>query len=90
MILKYLLYLFIYVFGSIDYILSIIPGISSISTYPQLINSTLSSIFGFAHNLLPSTFSMLAWYINLWFGIWISFFILKTIKRFLPLIKPIH
>lgn len=90
MILKYLIYAFIYFLAGVDYSISLIPGMSTLSTYSTIINTSLNDLFGFFHSILPSAFSIIAFYVNLLFGIWITFFILKTIKRILPFVKAMN
>lgn len=89
MLIKFLLYIFIYFFASIDYLLSFVPGISSLPQYVHIITDSIKSVFGFLHALLPSTASLFALYGSIIFFVWFTFFLLRTFKRFLPFLKPI-
>jgi len=90
MLIKLLIYTFIFFFQALDFLLSLIPGVSNLATYPQMVNSTLSSVYGTMHSILPDTFSTIAMYVNLMFGIWVAYFVLVTLKRFIPFMKPVH
>jgi len=90
MLLKYLIYCFIYLLSLVDYVISLIPGMSNLSTYSTAINTAINNMYGFAHSIMPDTFSIIASYVNLLFGIWITFFVLKTIKRIVPFIKTMN
>lgn len=79
MIIKYFLYLYIYIMQFFDWIIAHTIGIDRIIPFVQSFSDTLLSIYGTFFASLPETFSTFGWYINLWFSMYIAYLVIRVI-----------
>lgn len=79
MLISFFISTFIYMMQIFDWILAHTYGISTITPYIQTISSTSLSVFGSAYSVLPASFGALAFFVFMWFNIYLGYFVLRLL-----------